>query len=651
MRFPFILLLLALSFVGRAQTADPFGPVTIKDILFKRYDRDTTANALILNEFGDAYFESGGFQNLVVQYHVRMRVMSKEGLDRATFTIPLRENAKDSEKMRAVKAASYNLEQSVIVKKEVDASQVYTEDAGPGYKLKKFAMPNVHVGTVIDVMYEIETPFIFNLWPWAFQSDIPKLKSEYHALIPGNYIYNITLRGPYPLSKNESSIVKDCFQPGARKADCVAFVYAMEDIPAFKDEEHMTAKSNFLSAINFELSEIRYFDGRIVKYTNEWKDVNQELLGSPDFGLQVKRNKDLYEKEMLAMTTGMNPLEKAKAVYRHIADGYDWNGHYGKYCEQGVKRTYESKKGNVADINLSLVAALQGAGLRADPVILSTRANGLPIEVHPVISDFNYVIAQVRVDEKSYLLDATQNSHPFGVIPERCLNGKGRRIGKDSDWVDLTPVDKKKWTIALELSLNDEGQFAGKASWSHYGYDGAEKRVQFSSMDREKYIQNIAGRWKLAGLEKYEQANLGNVDKPFIENMEVLWDGSGGGGADRIYFNPFLVDRWKDNPFKSPERNFPVDFGAPLDQTIVLNLKYPANYEIVEMPKNVAFALPANGGRYLFSISQLQNTVIVSSKLTLNKNVYSSNEYYSLRELFTQILNMQESMIVFVKRK
>ena len=44
----------------------------------------------------------------------------------------------------------------------------------------------------------------------------------------------------------------------------------------------------------------------------------------------------------------------------------------------------------------------------------------------PVISDFNYLIVQATIDDKTYLLDATDNYLSFGEIPFRCLNSYGR---------------------------------------------------------------------------------------------------------------------------------------------------------------------------------------------------------------------------------
>jgi len=115
--------------------------------------------------------------------------------------------------------------------------------------------------------------------------------------------------------------------------------------------------------------------------------------------------------------------------------------------------------------------------------------------------------------------------------------------------------------------------------------------------------------------------------------------------------NPFVIDKWGRKPFLSTERSFPVDFGAPLDLMLVVNLSYPPAYQIEETPSNVAITLPGGGGKYLFSVTALQNKISMMSQLVINKSVYSAGEYRALRDLFSRVVELEESTIVFTKKK
>jgi len=118
--------------------------------------------------------------------------------------------------------------------------------------------------------------------------------------------------------------------------------------------------------------------------------------------------------------------EKVSAIFKHVQSRMNWNKHYSYYCYDGVKKAYQDKVGNSAEINLMLVSMLRQANLEANPVLISTRANG--ISLFPSSTAFNVVIASVVVDGKLVLLDATSKYATPGILPIRDLNWFGRLI-------------------------------------------------------------------------------------------------------------------------------------------------------------------------------------------------------------------------------
>ena len=236
-----------------------------------RYVRDSTAGAVVLNEFGKSFIGKSDNYNLFFEYHVRVKILNKNGLKQTNIEIPLYKKDNNLfERALNIKASSFNLENGRIVESALERKDIFNEDRNEFWNVKKFAFPNVRVGSVIEISYTIESPFKFNFRSWEFQSDIPKIQSEYWASIPGVYIYNIALRGFLKLSKNESSIVKNCLGTGngisgGFSADCALMKFGMKDIPAFVEEDYMTARKNCFSAINFELAEVRRPNGGVDK--------------------------------------------------------------------------------------------------------------------------------------------------------------------------------------------------------------------------------------------------------------------------------------------------------------------------------------------------------------------------------------------------
>jgi hypothetical protein len=415
----------------------------------------------------------------------------------------------------------------------------------------------------------------------------------------------------------------------------------------------MTAKSNFLSSVNFELSQINYFDGRKDRITKEWKDADEELRLNSEFGLQIKRGKDVLDKEVEKLVAGeQEELIKAKRIYGFIKEWYRWNNVYGKYSEFGIKKAFESKTGNVGDINLSLIAALKYAGLAVEPVLLSTRENGLVTELYPVLSDFNYVIAKVDIAGKTYLLDATDDFHPFGLIPERCLNGKGRVLGdKESYWYDLKPAERERTIAIVNVALSNTGM-KGSIQYSYTGYAGVNERrtiAQFS--DLNEYVNAIKNRLEGLTVTDFKLENFDNDEKPLVVNLVIDVDMGDLSNGNAVVFSPFIIEQWKRNPFRSTERLYPVDFGAPLEEILILNLVYPSEYELDEIPPKVALAMPNNGGRYTFEIQNASNKLSMNNSLLIGKPVFSSHEYHYLKELFNNVIATQQTQLVFKKKK
>lgn len=656
-----ILLLFAFISAVSQDNGFEFGKITLKELQMTQYEPDSSAVAVVLNEFGNAFIETSEYQ-LVFEHHVKIKILKKDGLNQANFVIPLyKSDANRLERLLKVQASTFNYENGSIKETRFEERKALTEKINDNWSEKKIILADVRVGSVIEIMYTIQSPFIYNFKKWEFQSDIPKVQSEFWAKIPGNYNYNIALRGFLKLSKNENSIVKECIKGGSGlsggySADCVQYKFGMKNIPAFIEEEYVTSKANFLSAINFELSEIKYFDGRVDKVTKEWKDADTEIRTHDNLGTQLKKGKDIYQQIEPELTGITDPLAKARKICQFLNTWYVWNEYNRAFSTDGIKKAFDRKSGSSADINLGLIAALRYAGFDVETVLLSTRANGLVTELHPVLSEFNYVIAKLNIGDTYYLLDATDPYLPFGVLAEKCLNGKGRVFPekKASYWLDLKASEKYKLVTILNLTMQPTGIFTGTLERAYYGYHAIQKRksiLSYTSTDEyvkdlEKGFRNtdiISSNFK--GLDAME----GNVNETFEIEVEVFDELE---HASNLLLNPFgFSGKLNKNPFQSSERLYPVDFGKAQEHTVLFSLTYPESFTIVSKPDRNLLALPGNGGKFLFDVNDTGSKVMMTYSVVLSKPIYSSQEYRALRELYARIISVQNTDWIFTKSK
>ncbi len=632
-----------------------YGKTSPAEMDMKRYDKDTSAHAVVLREFGKAWISSNDDMPLVFEHHIKIKILDSKGFGNGDVVIELYHGDNDKyETVRDINGLTfYTDENGNTQRTNLEPNKVYHTTVDKHHETVKFALPNLRPGCVIEYKYVTESPYHFNFHTWVFQSDIPKVYSEYEAHIPAIYEYNAVKRGPLNLSVNKAVLENDCFSYYGTKCDCSKLTYGISDIPGFIEEDHMTAPANFVSAIYFELAQMTNQNGTKIKITKEWADIDHELKSHEAFGDQLKR-KDLFKQSILPIVGNLtDSLQKAQAVYRYMQNWFKWNKHYSAFSDDGVKKAIESHTGNSGDINLSLICALNAAGLNTEAVILSTRDNGFVNKLYPGISNFDYVIAKVNIGNKSYLLDATDPLLTFGMIPTRCINDQGRvmSLNKPSYWIDMVAAQKKAITTTLDLTLQDNGKIKGIITTYSVGYAAYDKRQdikKFNSVD--EYVENLAGKLAKIKILKSEISGLDSLNLPLTEKYEVEIDAYNNLNHESIAFNPAFWYRNTNNPFKLNERSYPVDLGSASDNKMTVNLHYPAGFEITAQPTPVSLALPLKGGRFLTDVSASDGTVTYAQIEQFNKAIYSAEEYPYLKELYNKMIQNQKASIVFKKK-
>lgn len=616
------------------------------------YDKDTAAGAVVLNEFGETDIDNSQ-NNILVHYrHVCIKILNDRGIKHATFEIPLYKqwDGGGAEEVYNVKAHTYNLDKDGLHDAVFRPRDVYRENKSRTIDLVKFTLPDVKAGSIIEVSYNISSPFIRNFREWDFQSDIPKIQSVYWAKIPANFDYHISLTGYLKLDEDEREVVKGCLMVyNGGQSDCTLMKLGMRDIPAFKQEAYMPAASNYLSAVHFELSQVNHFNGSVTKLTNSWHELDEKLALNKDFGTQLKRGPSVFRDLSLQVTArDTDQLSRAKDLYRFFQKKFKWDGYTGVFGERGVKKMLDSRGGNVADINLSLVAALRSIGLKADPVLVSTRENGIPHESYPSLTDFNYILARLEIGGDSYLLDATRSELPFGLFPLACVNGKGRVIYQDkpSEWLTMKAPASFNQVDVAEVTISDQGSVSGRMTRTYTGYAALEKRKSIRGFNsREDYLDHITGQWPGFKVTADTLQNLDESDKALVETCYFTFEQPPGAS---LTLNPFFGTMDK-NPFQSKERHFPIDFGTTQRTYSVISLRYPENFRIASMPRPTALALPGQGGRYILQVDSLSGLVVMKTLVQQSKPYYLADQYSALKKFYDLIMQSQRADMIFAR--
>ncbi|MBC5775500.1 DUF3857 domain-containing protein [Pontibacter sp. KCTC 32443] len=641
-----ILLTLLLAFVasGANAQAAKYGKVDLTELKLSKFEQDTSAEAVVLSDYGYTKFLFNHEIQVVTYRHTRIKILKKSGYDWANFEVPFYVNGGKKERVSNIKGITYTLENGEVVKHKFDNKGVFEEQHNENWYSKKFTMPNVKVGSVIDVEYSITSDFVYNLREWEFQTTIPTLWSEYRAEIPSYYDYKFLMQGYHPLhNRSQNSIAT-----GTPDLVNNAYVWTMKDVPALKEERFVTTMRDYQSKIEFELQQVRYPGEAARQMTGNWDDVTSDLMTHERFGMQLNRS-GFFKEELAALAAQNKTAEQlALAIYNHVKGRMKWNEKNTYLTTSSTRKAYDARTGNVADINLMLTAMLQEAALEATPVLVSTRANGRPPKGSPLVNKFNYVVAHVVIDGKEYLLDATDPLLSFGMLPVRALNGEGYLIKKKAHrWVELKPTIYSQF-ITTDVTLKENGDMAGQATESAGGYYALSLRKTLADEGEEKFAERLSrevGNYKLS---KPVFENRDKVGEALNIKYSITANGNGQSN-EVIYLNPLMGHGEKENPFKLNERLYPVDFASPQDETIITKYTIPAGYVMDEAPKNVSVSLPENGGKFMYMVQQDGNTIQVMSRININKSVFFAQEYPYLKEFYNQIIAKHAEQIVLKK--
>ncbi len=670
---------------AQAQQAPVVTPVTIKfgqpapaDFEAKNFVGDSAASAVVLYDYGSTRFRLNGLSfQMERERTTRIKVLKKAGYDYATVEVPLYHQGISEEKLTSLKGFTYNEVGGKIEKTKLDGSSIFSEDRTKNVRVRKFTLPGVRAGAVIEYSYSVTSDFLFNLQPWAFQRDIPTRWSEYRAEIPEYFDYKMLMQGYEPLALSEKTQTSAQYMATERvmKADGVTlgggvtghegtamsaiqaqtttYRWAMQHVPALREEAYMTTPGDYVARINFELAGTRMPGTGYRNVAGNWFKINAELLASEDFGMLLDRAGFLKEQLQPLVAQYPDPQARAAAVRALVLQNVKHDGTSRRLASGSLKHTWEQHRGNSADVNLLLIAALRQAGLPAQPVVLSTRTHGRVNQEFPLLEQYNYVVGVLPLEGgKELLLDATEPLLPCGVLPTRCLNQVGRLVAKGTEgrWVDLTPSQRHSHYQNIKLTMDAQGNLSGQVREEHGGYAGALARARLLALGEKKYLTELASQHTGWEVPSYTFGAVDDPGKSLAISYELRQAAASASSGSELFLKPLAAFFDAQNPFNQETRTYPVDFGAMRQEVIMLTLTLPAGYT-AELPKPAALSLPDNGGRYLYSAtSPTPGTVQFISRMTLDKPVYGAEEYASLREFYRLALAKQAEAVVLKKQ-
>lgn len=637
--------------IGNAQEnySEEYGKVTQYEISMTEYAADPEAEAVVIYDIGTNYFQGDDNRGFLLHMEkkTKIKVLKAAGTEYAKIEIPFYTDNRNGESVIDIEATIYNLDNGKPTKSFLDPKKIFEEKINDDVSVKKIALPDVREGSVIEFKYHIVTPFFFHMRKWDFQQKIPVIHSQLiYKAIP-YYEYTYIVRGTKKFDEFDSVTKNHDIRFGSLLYQEKIYTFGMKNLPAFRDEEFISAEEDYMVSINFQISKIYFAQGGNQNYISTWPALCDDFLKRDDFGKYIK-NSEKEGKKLLPTLDLANKsqLDQAIEISQYVKTMFKWDEVNSKFAADNLSGFLKSKSGNAANINLYLIGLLKAANITVNPLVLSTRNHGAVSKSHPFQQFLNYVIAQVEIDGKTYFIDATEPLRYFDELPIRCTNVEALVVKpKTEEWIVTTQKEISRTSKAFKINVMPELQTLDvNIQYTLSGQDAYQFRNIYDGKD-DNLVNYFKKNNNVNISDSLTITNYKEMDKPFSFSFQ-----SNTGfekASDKLFIHPFCNLSVSDNMFKQESRTLPIDLIYLRNVDYKSEIEIPEGYKVEYLPKELKHDSRLMSINY--SAKKVDNKIEVTAGYFFNTNLYDAKDYVRLKYSYAEIIKQFTDMIVLAK--
>lgn len=592
-----------------------WGSLNKEEINYKSVPFAKSAAAVILSEKGSMSIINGGY---VLNVTRRIKILTQEGIDKAN--LELRYYAKEGiENIGAIKAQTLNEVNGKIEVTTVNSKEIFDVKQNELYNVKRLAFPNVKIGSVIEYQYQLNSKSNFVIDAWDFQHDIPTVNSKFDLEIRANMDYNTLLFGTALINKYKNNLnIKS---------------WELSNIPSWSDVNYLyNAKGNG-DKIRFQLKAYLGASG----YENTistWKNLASELLDSYSKFTNTVAVKALGQQ----IPDGATEEETFKNVVNFFSSNFKDNRIKGIYINTSQKNIIDNRIGSVADLNSLFYQLLKTKGIKTDLVLLSTRPHGKIMVGFPYVSQFDFLVNMVTINESTYVIDASNiDKNQYKFAPLYLFNDYGFRLDQSESFVKLNQYSST-YEANFIYKLSEKGiQQSRQEKLNGYFYNesiddnslinGYINQPINTVFDEEKKIEGQFIN------ENYQIKSLGN--QPILPTLVMVE-------------NPLkrLLSTYE---FNEENRQAQIEFNFPFLYNITVDVSIPEGYEL-NLPKDFEQLVQIDDVIYYQKAVSSNKQLKVLYQFKLGKAVFDSKDYLELKRTFQKINEHAQKSIILKKK-
>lgn len=279
---------------------------------------------------------------------------------------------------------------------------------------------------------------------------------------------------------------------------------------------------------------------------------------------------------------------------------------------------------------------LRGAGIKAWPVLISSRDFGQINREFPSLFQFNGQLVHSQIGKETYVMDASFEHSQPNLIPVDTYNETGLLLREDSyEWKEISP-DNSVFAINISIDgqLDAQGNLTGEMKAQHSGYPAQTIRRQLTNGEPELSIlqQTVFDGYAEVNLSDVKLSDVFAYEQPVSMQARFALDSYATSFTDGLQFRPMIVGYLMNNPFEEEKRDLPVTLDAPERLSLTFRIRIPEGYTLGSGAKDRAISLP--GAHLTESYKVKGQTVRYKFNIDITRKQFRPGQYPRLLDLY-----------------
>jgi len=598
--WPFVLGISLFTCIAPIYAAADWPPITPEEQAIKDVAGQPGASAIILQrqEIAD---DLNNFHST----YKRIKVLTEAGRKYADIELPYNRRGFS---IAEVSGRTVRPDGTVVSFEGKPFDKVLVRGRNVRIHVKAFTLPDVQVGSILDVRYSLRYDDRRVVPPeWIVQDDLPQKKASF-KFIPFQGRGNVYITLPHGEIANNiswSTLLPPQYKPqprtspvAGRSGPGVAGYWVdldLADVPAFVDEPFMPPPE----ILRWRVSFYYVVSGKQEDY---WKA--QGKFWNKDVESFLGKKKGISEAVATTVAATDTPEQKARKLYAFVSQlenqSYVPNRPeqeqkaLGMKYNAGVEDVLQQRSGDHDDLNRLLVAMLREAGIPASLMLMPDRDHQMFVPAFLSMSQFSAEIAVAQLDGKDVFLDPGTKFCPYGMTDWRysSLQGLRQTEGKGAEIKDtpLNNCNQAMITRFARIKIDDEGRAEGTLGVAYYGLEAMDRRQQGGKTDdegRKELIEDEVKSW-LPGNSEVTLTKPPAWDKteePLIASLSIKCPIMINAGKRALI--PLHVFQFNARPrFSAAQRVNAVYFYYPAREIDEIHMTLPAGVQVENLPAN-----------------------------------------------------------------